>query len=604
MNKRKKLLVFAQSNIGGAERMTVTITKSLDKKRFEVVYYLVGMTTDNSHPLVDFIPKDLRVNIIPKSNPLVLMSRILLALIKERPDVVFSSVLYINNKVLPFRSLFPKTNFVIRCENYLYTFSDKQRKMIDKLYRKADIIIAQTDEMKQELVEQMAIPESKLVVMQNPIDRETIDGKVAEEPTPYPDDGRLRFVASGRFSEQKGFDMLASAFTIVSRELPNSELYILGKQDEIWYGKTMDIVNANNLSERVHCVGYQNNPYKYVKNADCFVLSSRWEGLPNVLIESLYLGTPVAAMKCIPVIERIVMDDKDGYLAEKEDVDSLATAMLNAVKLGRIQSNYRSATVEDFHYIFEHNRKPMIHNVLQVGGGNTKRTLKNLIRNTWPVSWLLQKKKELEDKQYAKLRAPYIPQLEKLLDKDTSIISSNCFAGRVMQDLGMQYNTPTLGLYIWYPDYIELLKNLKYYMTEAKIEFVEHSKYPLGDERRRNWKHWYPIGILGGKVEIAFLHYHTEEEAAEKWYRRASRINWDKLLVIGMEQNLCTEECIKEFDKLPYDKKIFFSTKNLPECKSNCYMKEFADAEETGDPYKYGHLYYKILIDYMTSKQK
>lgn len=602
MTKRKKLLVFAQSNVGGAERMTVTITKSLDRERFDVVYYLVGMTADNSHPLVDFIPKDLKVNIVPKTNPLVLMSRIFMALIKEKPDVVFSSVLYLNNKVLPFRSLFPKTNFVIRCENYLYTFSEKQRKMIDKLYRKADIIIAQTDEMKQELVEQMSIPEDKLVVMQNPIDRETIDKKIREEGSPYDTNDKLRFVASGRFSEQKGFDMLASAFAIVSRQLPNAELYILGKQDDVWYSKTMEIVNDNGIADKVHCAGYQNNPYKYVNNADCFVLSSRWEGLPNVLIESLYLGTPVAAMKCIPVIERIVTNGKDGYLAEKEDVESLATAMLNAVKLGRIQSNYRSATVEDFHYIFEHNRKPMIHTELQVGGGNIKRTLKNLIRNTWPVSWLLQKKKEREDKQYAALRAPFIPQLEKLLDKDTSIISSNCFAGRVMQDLGMQYNTPTLGLYIWYPDYIEFLSSLKYYLTEAKIEFVEHSKYPIGDERRKNWKHWYPIGILGGKVEIAFLHYYTEEEAAEKWYRRASRINWDKLLVIGMEQNLCTEECIKEFDKLPYNKKIFFSTKNLPECKSNCYMKEFADAGEVGDPYKYGHVYYEKIVDTLMHK--
>lgn len=214
------------------------------------------------------------------------------------------------------------------------------------------------------------------------------------------------------------------------------------------------------------------------------------------------------------------------------------------------------------------------------------------MRKTFIYKW----KEEYNKKKYAKLRAPYIFQLEKIIEKDTSIISSNCFVGRVMQDLGMQYNTPTLGLYIWYPDYIELLKNLKYYMTEAKIEFVEHSKYPLGDERRRNWKHWYPIGILGGKVEIAFLHYHTEDEAAEKWYRRAGRINWDKLLVIGMEQNLCTEECIREFDNLPYENKVFFSTKNLPECKSNCYIDEFADAGEVGDPYKKGDVFYRYLV--------
>ena len=153
-----------------------------------------------------------------------------------------------------------------------------------------------------------------------------------------------------------------------------------------------------------------------------------------------------------------------------------------------------------------------------------KRAIKNFIADYTPIKWYLALMKKREDKRLYELRAPYLKELSKLIDKDTSIISSNCFAGRIMQDLGMQYNSPTLGLYFWAPDY-KFLSNLKYYLTEAKIEFVENSKYPLGDERRKKWRHWYPVGLLGGKVEIQFLHYHTEEEAAEKWHRRASRVN-------------------------------------------------------------------------------
>lgn len=225
-----------------------------------------------------------------------------------------------------------------------------------------------------------------------------------------------------------------------------------------------------------------------------------------------------------------------------------------------------------------------------------KREIKNSLRNFPPIAWMLSLKKQHDDKRFAALRAQYIPKLETLLDKDTSIISSNCLAGRVMQDLGIKYNSPTLGLYFWYPDYIEFLSNLRYYLTEAKIEFVEHSKYALGDERRKNWKHWYPIGLLDGKVEIAFLHYHTEEEAAEKWHRRAARVNWDKLLIIGCEQNLCTIKDIEDFDKLPFAKKIFFSSKELPEIESNCYIKEFKGKGEAGDPYRTGNIYYRELV--------
>ena len=130
-----------------------------------------------------------------------------------------------------------------------------------------------------------------------------------------------------------------------------------------------------------------------------------------------------------------------------------------------------------------------------------------------------------------------------------------------MQDLKMEYNSPTLGLYFMYPDYIEFLQHLDYYLKEAKITFVEHSRYSLGDQRRAERSithHWYPIGLLDGKVEIHFLHYHTEEEAATKWYRRAKRVNYDNLLIIGMDQNRCEENDIRSFDKLPYEQKIFF----------------------------------------------
>ena len=225
-----------------------------------------------------------------------------------------------------------------------------------------------------------------------------------------------------------------------------------------------------------------------------------------------------------------------------------------------------------------------------------KREIKNFFTDYPPLKWYFQFKKKRDDKRFYQLRAPYIKDIETLIDKDTSIISSNCFAGRIMQDLGMQYNSPTLGLYFWSSDYIEFLNKLRFYLTEAKIEFVEHSKYALGDERRMNWRHWYPIGLLDGKVEIHFLHYYTEEEAAQKWYRRASRVNWDKLLIIGMEQNLCTIDDIKAFDKLPFEKKIFFSSKDLPQFKSNCYISEFKDNGEVGDPYRKADVFYLELV--------
>lgn len=353
----KKMLVFAQSGVGGAERMSVTITKSLDRDKFKVQYYLVGDFEDERAPLKQFIPDDLSVHCIGSCSSILLILKFFFILAKEKPDVVFASVLNINNKLLLLRKLFRHVKFVIRCDNYLYTYNDKQRRIILKTYPNADIIIAQTDEMKNELVDEFGFDEHKIKVLQNPVDAETIKKRVQDGTNPYPIDKKVRYVASGRFAIQKGFDLLVKAFFEVKNKQPNAELYIIGNKTGVfdeYYQKVEQIIEEYGLKNAVFCPGFQSNPYVYVKYADCFVLSSRWEGLPNVMIEALYLGTPVAAFKCIPIIERIISDGVDGCLAEKDNISSLANAMLQASRLGRVKTNYKSAQISDFHAIFKH----------------------------------------------------------------------------------------------------------------------------------------------------------------------------------------------------------------------------------------------------------
>lgn len=222
--------------------------------------------------------------------------------------------------------------------------------------------------------------------------------------------------------------------------------------------------------------------------------------------------------------------------------------------------------------------------------------------------WIIDKarkiKKQYTDWRLFKKREPYFKELKKYINDDVSIISSNCFAGRIMQDLHIQYNSPTLGLYFWAADYIEFLSNLKHYLLEANFSFVDHSKYALGDERRNNNSHWYPIGLLDNKVEIHFLHYFTEEEALEKWKKRAQRVNFDNLLIIGMEQNLCNQKCVFDFDKLPFDNKLFFSTYKDIQAESNMYIQEFDSMGEVGNPYLDEDIFYKYLLRYFQNREK
>ncbi|WP_297702032.1 glycosyltransferase [uncultured Fibrobacter sp.] len=351
---KKKVLMFLQSGVGGAERVTVTIGKNLDREKFEVSFCLVGDAKGVLN-IENFIPKEYTLLRIPKCRGLRLILALKKIVSREKPDVVFSSITFVNTKLLALAPFFPKIKFVVRNNNYIYTLSAIQKLVLRVFYRFADAVIAQTDEMSLELTDKIKLPKKKVYALQNPIDEMTIDEK-KNAPSPFVENGDVVYVASGRCQPVKGFDILVKAFRFVLNQQPNARLHILGKiteNCEACYIEVLKLAKELGVSDKVFFEGFQLNPYVFVKNADCFVLSSRNEGLPNVLIESLYLETPVAATKCIPVISRIVENGVNGFLAEPEDAESLASAMLKASKLGRVSSSYHSASMNEFQRIIE-----------------------------------------------------------------------------------------------------------------------------------------------------------------------------------------------------------------------------------------------------------
>lgn len=336
------------SAVGGAERMTVTFARQLDMTKYDVKFCILEISQIRG--IEDFIPKDYPVLHVPFSSfglNLKLLSSFRSVLNEEKPDIVFSSLISINFRLLLLAPFYKKTTFIVRNNIYLATSSKYQKTMIKLTYKNAAKIIAQTIEMKAELDELLKQKKSTVEVVQNPVDVNTIHDKLLDyEPFMNPE--KVNYVAVGRFAPSKGFDVLVRAFSNVLKKQPHSELYIVGRYNEQddYFKSVWQWVKSNEIEKQVHLVGHSDNPYKYMKNADCFVLSSRNEGLPNVLIEALYIGTPSAACTCIPVIERIVENGKTGYLANSEDFDGLAEAMLNAACLGQIKSTYQSSSIE------------------------------------------------------------------------------------------------------------------------------------------------------------------------------------------------------------------------------------------------------------------
>lgn len=153
-----------------------------------------------------------------------------------------------------------------------------------------------------------------------------------------------------------------------------------------------------------------------------------------------------------------------------------------------------------------------------------------------------------------------------------TIISNNCWAGRVYQSYGIAYNTPTIGLFIMPEDYLKLVGNLKGYIS-TELKFVKPSESKWNKELKNNMNYGnYPIGLLGD-VEILFLHYKSEEEAYEKWSRRCKRVNWDKLIYKFNDQNGCTIKDLIEFERLPLKNKICFTASKCDELKNAIYVR-------------------------------
>lgn len=180
-------------------------------------------------------------------------------------------------------------------------------------------------------------------------------------------------------------------------------------------------------------------------------------------------------------------------------------------------------------------------------------------------------------------------------NKEISIISNNCWGGFMYQRYNLKYNSPFIGLFIYAPDYIKLLKNLEENL-KLQLQFIKAEESKYIDNTALN-KTKYPIGLLGEDIEIHFLHYKTKEEAEEKWQKRLKRIDFQNLLVKFSDRDLCNKELIYEFDKLNYEKKICLTSREYNELKSVYFIKECQNKETVDKEWKYSEKYipfYKI----------
>lgn len=148
-----------------------------------------------------------------------------------------------------------------------------------------------------------------------------------------------------------------------------------------------------------------------------------------------------------------------------------------------------------------------------------------------------------------------------LVESQLSIFSKHCFGGIVSHLLGLNFRSPFVNLFLSDEDFIRFLKFPRDYIDKQPVY--------IGTEWEKNLKFDYPVCSMDS-LKIHFNHYHDAEQAINKWNERKTRINWYNLLVVTSTDD---EKILEEFDKLPYGKKVCF-TSFESELSSAFYLDE------------------------------
>jgi glycosyltransferase involved in cell wall biosynthesis len=194
--------------------------------------------------------------------------------------------------------------------------------IIKKILSKSDKIIVNSLEFQKEFKKKFNI---KTICIYNPLNKKEILSKSKNNINLsfFKKNNKLKILNIGRFTDQKDhLTLLRSVKILKDKYNLNFILLIMGRGEN--KKKIQIFITKNNLNENVKLIGFKKNPYKYIKHCNLFVLSSRFEGLPNVLLEAITLKKLVISSNCPTGPNEILNHGKGGLLFKTGNQNDLA----------------------------------------------------------------------------------------------------------------------------------------------------------------------------------------------------------------------------------------------------------------------------------------
>jgi len=343
LGRDKRIAIFLPDLVvGGAERSMLKLAGGIAARGFAVDLVL----SRAQGPLMAEVPASVRVVDLRAGRVLACLPALARYLRATQPAALLS-VLHANLVALWARRLANvRTRIVVSERDTLsseveHYASDLRMRLMPHLIRRfypwADGIVAVSKSVADDLVSTAGIPQQKVSVIYNPIITPDLQAK-AQYPLDHPwfGDGQPPVILSvARLTAQKDLPTLIRAFAQLRRERL-VRLLILGDGEE--RPALAALVRELGLEEDVNMPGFVPNPYPYMARAALLVLSSKWEGLPGVLIEGLYCGVPIVATDCPGGSREILANGRYGRLVPVGDSPAMARAMRAALDDGRALS--------------------------------------------------------------------------------------------------------------------------------------------------------------------------------------------------------------------------------------------------------------------------
>jgi glycosyltransferase involved in cell wall biosynthesis len=338
---------------GGAERVMLNLAIALSQEGQTVDLVLANATG----PYLSQVPAALNLVDLKRNGTLASLPALVRYLRKTRPRAIISALDHANLVAIwaKYLALVPtKVVVTVHCNlSQLMTFSDETKGQLIPIlmrlfFRFADNIVSVSEGVKQDLIKTLRLPETKITTIYNPVISQDMIERARETIAHswLQDNQCPVIVGVGRLNEQKDFATLIYAFAELIK-IRDARLMILGEGEQRQALETL--IESLGLHERVELPGFINNPYAYLSRASLFVLSSKWEGLPTVLIEAMALGTPVLSTDCESGPREILHDGLLGELVPMSRPDLLASAMLTTLEAPKPVDKTAIAQLYSFH---------------------------------------------------------------------------------------------------------------------------------------------------------------------------------------------------------------------------------------------------------------